>query len=98
MVEVIWSPLAIETYDAIIEYLLEMFGEASVKKFVQRVDNKIVLIASRPTMFRLTGQRLHTYITSVHKKTTLTYRYDPLKKQLELVVFWGMQNPANKPH
>jgi hypothetical protein len=25
MVEVIWSPLAIKTYDAIIEYLLEKF-------------------------------------------------------------------------
>lgn len=64
--EVIWSPLAVETYD-------------------------------RPGMFRLTGQRPNTYITSINKKTTLTYRYKPSKKQVELVVFWGMQNPATKP-
>lgn len=95
--EVIWSPLAVKTYDGIIEYLLEKFGEAAVKKFVQHVDNKIRLIASRPTMFRLTEQRPNTYITSIHKKTTLTYRYKPGEKQIELVVFWGKQNPANKP-
>ena len=66
--EVIWSPLAIETYDVIIEYLLEKFGEAAVKKFVQRVDNKIRLIVSRPTMFRLTGQRPNTYVKASTKK------------------------------
>jgi plasmid stabilization system protein ParE len=73
--EVIWSPLAVETYDSIIKYLLEKFGEASVQKFVQRVGNKILLIASRPTMFRLTGQRPNTYITSYHKS--------PINKQRE---------------
>lgn len=95
--ELIWSPLAVETYDSIIEYLLESFGEVAVKRFVRLVDNKIKLIVSRPGMFRLTGQRGNTYITSVNKKTTLTYRFKPSKKQLELVVFWGMQNPATKP-
>lgn len=94
--EVIWSPLAVETYDSINKYLLEKFGETSVQKFVQRVDNKILLIASRPTMFRLTGQRTNTYITSIHKKTTLTYRYNPITNQVELVVFWGRQNPVDK--
>ncbi len=68
-----------------------------MKKFAYRVDNKIKLIVSSPKMFRLSGQRSNTYITGINKKTTLTYRYKPMKKQIELIVFWGMQNPANKP-
>lgn len=97
MASVIWSPLAVETYDDIVEYLLENFGEVAVKNFVKHVDNKIKLIETRPTMFRPTGQRPNTYITNVRNKTTLTYRFNPTMDQVELVVFWGMQDPDNKP-
>ncbi len=89
--------LAIETFDTIIDYIFKKFGETAAKKFVQIVDAKLTLIKSRPKMFRRTGKRPNTYITSIHKRTTLTYRYRPVKKRIELVVFWGMQNPANKP-
>lgn len=95
--EVIWSPLAIQTYDNIIEYLFNKFGEVAVRRFVQHVDDKIKLIVSRPTMFRVTDKRSNTHITSIHKKTTLTYRYHPSNNQVELVVFWGMQDPAKRP-
>ncbi|MEJ7677280.1 MAG: type II toxin-antitoxin system RelE/ParE family toxin [Segetibacter sp.] len=95
--EIIWSPLAVQTYDNIIEYLLNNFGEVAVKRFVQHIDDKLKLIASRPAMFRVTGKRSNTYITSIRKKTTLTYRYDPAKKQVELVVFWGMQDLIKRP-
>ncbi len=97
MVEVVWSPLAVETYDDIIEYLFQKFGEVAVERFVRHVDNKLKLISARPTMFRPTKQRPNTYLTSIRRKTTLTYRYIPLKKQVELIVFWGMQNPDNQP-
>ena len=95
--EIIWSPLAIETFNTIVNYILENFGEASAKKFVQNVDAKLALIRIRPKMFRPTNRRPNTYITSIHKRTTLTYRYNSTKKKIELVVFWGMQNPKNKP-
>lgn len=94
--EITWSPLAIETF-AIVDYILKKFGEAAAKKFMQTVDAKLTLIKSTPKMFRRTGKRPNTYITSIHKRTTLTYRYKPIKKRIELVVFWRMQNPANKP-
>ncbi len=94
--EIIWSPLAVETYKSIIDYLIHKFGEATAKKFVQRVDDRISLIATRPRMFRATNKRPNTYITSIIKKVTLTYRYKPYKKQLELVVFWGRQDLTRK--
>jgi plasmid stabilization system protein ParE len=95
--EIIWSPLSVETYDEILNYLLDKFGEQAVIKFVNVVDRKLKMIKARPKMFRPTKTHSNTYIASLHKRTTLTYRYKPHKKQIELVVFWGMQNPHNKP-
>ncbi len=95
--EIIWTPLAIETFDNIIDYLAENFGDSSVKKFVESVDAKLKLIQSRPGMFRASRKRANTYITVIKRRTTLTYRYKASKDKIELVVFWGRQSPNNKP-
>ena len=95
--EVIWSPLATETFDAIVDYIFTNFGKPAAVKFVQTVEAKLTLIKTRPKMFRRSGKKPNTFITIIHKRTTLTYRYRPIKKRIELVVFWGMQNPATKP-
>ena len=98
MVEkIIWSPLAIKSSEDIINYLKNKFGELAVERFVQRVDDKIRLVAVRPQMFSPTGKRKNTYLTNIRGKTTMTYRYNPDLKLLEIVVFWGMQNPDKKP-
>ena len=69
MVEkIIWSPLAIKSFEEIINYLMNKFGELAVKRFVQRVDDKIRLIAVRPQMFRPTGKRKNTYLTNFYGK------------------------------
>jgi plasmid stabilization system protein ParE len=95
--KIIWSPLAIETYDATAQYIQNKFGEAAVKKFATIVDERLQLICARPRMFRPTQKRKNTYKTAIHTKLTLIYRYQPRKKQIELVVFWGMQDPARMP-
>lgn len=95
--KIVWSPLAIETYNSTIEYILHKFGETAVKKLVSAVNERIQLICTRPRMFRPSYKRKNTYITAINRKLTLIYRYQPTKKQLELVVFWGMQDPKRKP-
>ncbi len=95
--EIIWSPLAIETYESIIDYLLLNFGEKAAITFVQLVDEMIWLIASNPKMFRKSSKKVDVYLASIRKKVTLFYRFKPAKKQVELIVFWGKQNPVNLP-
>ena len=63
--EIIWSPLAIETYDSIIEYILISFGDAAVKNFIQKVDDRLKLIVTGPKMFRSTNNHRNTYMTSL---------------------------------
>ena len=67
--EIIWSPLAVETYDSITEYLLFSFGDVAVKKFVQKVDERLKLIVTRPKMFRPTNKHRNTYMTSLLGKS-----------------------------
>jgi plasmid stabilization system protein ParE len=95
--EITWSPLAVETYETIISYLHNSFGENTAKKFVQKVDDRLKLIVARPRMFRVTNKRRNTHATSLMKKVTIVYRYKPYRKQVELVVFWGRQDPAKRP-
>lgn len=96
--EIIWSPLALESYQSILEYLHNKFGASTAKKFAEKVNTRINLIATRPKMFRPTKKHRNTYLTSLQGKVTLIYRNKPYRKQIELVVFWGMQNQNKSLH
>ena len=94
--EVVWTIRASKTYWEVIEYLSKDFGEKVVSDFVTRVHNKIELISSNPFLFKKSSSQRNVFITVIHKRLTLTYRYKPLKKRVELLVFWRTrQNPSN---
>jgi plasmid stabilization system protein ParE len=100
MVEkVVWTNKASKTYWQIIEYLYSEFGNEVVARFVTTVHNKIELIKSNPYLFRRSTSQKNVFITVIHKRTSLTYRYRPIKKRVELLIFWGTRmNPANNPY
>ncbi len=94
--EVVWTIRASKTYWEVIEYLSSDFGEKVVSDFVTRVHNKIELISSNPFLFKKSSSQRNVFITVIHKRLTLTYRYRPFKKRIELLVFWRTrQNPSN---
>lgn len=93
--EVVWTIRASKTYWQVIDYLLNEFGKNVVSDFVTTVHNKIELISSNPFLFRKSSSQKNVFITVIHKRLTLTYRYRPVKKRIELLVFWGTrQNPS----
>ncbi len=94
--EVIWSVRATKTYWQIITYLQEEFGEQSVIEFVNTVHNKIELISSNPFLFRKSTIQKNTFLTSIHKRTTLVYRYRPVKQAIELLIFWNTRMDSSK--
>lgn len=97
--EVVWTVRASKTYWEVIEYLSVEFGEKVVVDFVTTVHNKIELINSNPCLFRKSSSQRNVFIAVIHKRLTLTYRYKPLKKRIELLVFWGTRkNPAKFPY
>jgi hypothetical protein len=97
--EVVWTITASKTYWNVIKYLSDEFGEKVVVDFVTRVHNKIELISSNPFLFKKSTSQKNVFITFIHKRLTLTYRYRPLKKRIELLVFWGTRkNPSKFPY
>jgi len=94
--EVVWTFRATKTYWQIISYLSEEFGEQSVIEFVNTVHNKIELIISNPFLFRQSVSQKNIFLTSIHKRTTLVYRYRPIKKVVELLVFWNTRMDSGK--
>lgn len=93
--EVVWTNKASDSYWKVIEYLEKEFGNKVVSDFVTAVHDKVELISSNPLLFRKSDSQKNIFITVIHKRLTLTYRYRPRKKRIELLVFWGTrQNPS----
>lgn len=94
--EVVWTIRATKTYWQIVTYLQEEFGDQSVIEFVTTVHDKIELIKSNPFLFRKSASQRNIFLTSIHKRTTLVYRYRPVKKVVELLVFWSTRMDSSK--
>lgn len=97
--EVVWTVRASKSYWKIFEYIQAEFGEVVLKEFVTAVHNKIELIASNPYLFRKSLVQRNIFNTVIHKRLTLTYRYRPVLKQVELLLFWDTRrNPSDFPY
>jgi plasmid stabilization system protein ParE len=94
--EVVWTNKASKSYWQIIDYLASEFDDKVVSRYVTKVHNKIELIASNPYLFRKSTSQRNVFITVIHKRTTLTYRYRPVKKRIELLVFWNTRMDPSK--
>ncbi|MGC4035009.1 MAG: type II toxin-antitoxin system RelE/ParE family toxin [Chitinophagaceae bacterium] len=97
--EVVWTFRASNTYLEIIEYLLKEFGTSVVEDFATTVHEKIELIISNPFLFRKSQAQKNIFITVIHKRVILSYRYRPVLKKVELLVFWDTRrNPSKFPY
>ena len=94
--EVVWTIRATKTYWQVIDYLQEEFGEQAIIEFVKSVHNKIELIRSNPFLFRKSTSQKNVFLTSIHKRTTLVYRYRPVKREVHLLVFWSTRMDRRK--
>ncbi len=97
--EVVWTIKASKSYWQVVEYLLRELGRNVVTDFVTTVHQKIELISSNPYLFKKSSSQKNVFITVIHKRLTLTYRYRPVKNRIELLVFWDTRrNPSRFPY
>lgn len=92
--EIIWSDLALKTYIANITYLEQEWTEKEIRKFINDVLRKILILSFQPRVGVLTNKRTHVRKTVINKQIVLIYRYKPRKKQVELLHFF---NTHQKP-
>lgn len=97
--KIVWSAEARHTYLAILEHLEKEWSEKEVRKFVQRVHQKLSILIEQPAIGRLHKDKLKIYITLLTKHTSLVYHIKPQKKEIILLTFWDTrQNPSKLRH
>ncbi len=85
-----WTPRAWQTFKANIDYLQEAWTEKEISSFVVLVDKKLNNLSKNPEIGNPRNKK-HQNIRStlVHKRVLLVYKYKPLKKEIDLLVFWN---------
>lgn len=93
--KVSWTPKALESYIGNIQYLETAWTGREVHKFINDVEKKIKTLASQPGIGSPRNKKLpNVRHTLIQKRVSLIYRYKPLKKEIELLLFWNTyQNP-----
>jgi plasmid stabilization system protein ParE len=91
---IIWSPSALKTFEGRIDYLRRNWTEREITNFTKRVKEYLETLKEEPLIGKQTGKRKHSYIGLVIKEVSLIYRVKPIKKEIELLVFFdNRQNP-----
>lgn len=89
--EILWSESAKNSFQNIIAYLEKNWSPV----FVKRVSTMLSTLQRYPEMCRPSVKRKNVRIGILDKHTQLIYHYKPRKKQIEVLLFWGMrQNPS----
>ncbi len=94
--EIIWSPRAIVDYVDNLEYLNKEWTEQEINNFISAVHDKLIVLSHQPYIGALKkNKRRKRYITIINKRISLVYRIKPIKKQIELMLFWNTyRNPS----
>jgi plasmid stabilization system protein ParE len=95
--KIVWSDKAINTYESIIEYLLENFTEREAEQFTELILDKLALIKVFPTMFRRTKVLPNTFRTVIHRRVILVYRYKPWKSLMGCLPASNKRKERNTP-
>ena len=85
--KVIWTRKANISFNAIVDYLLDMWSVEIATNFVDHVDHTIMLIVKNPEMFKVSEYDQVSRAALITKHTTMFYRI--LDDAIEIEYFWG---------
>jgi plasmid stabilization system protein ParE len=90
-----WTDSAKASFQKIIEYLRDEWTQREVENFVNRTEDMLNTLKRYPQSCRPSRKRKNVRIAILDKHTQLLYHYRPRKKQIVVLLFWGMkQDPA----
>lgn len=83
---IVWIPLAVETYMEEIDFIFLKWNQKEVDTFVMLVDENLKRLSINP----LIGQiHKNVYKIVISKQTSLFYKIIEKDKKVELVYFWN---------
>ena len=90
---IIWSPSAIESYYAILEYLDEKWTQKEILAFVKRTEQVLSHIYNNPSLYPY-SQDSDTHKSVLVTQVTLFYRVKD--NVIELLIFWDSRQDSPK--
>lgn len=93
--EIVWTPLALESYLNNIRYLEEHWSKGEIDAFIKLVDDALYTLSTFPfSGVSLGKKKIRVRKMILHKHVVLFYRIHIENNLLELLLFW---NPAMNP-
>ena len=92
--KIIWSNNAERTLDEILGYLSNEFSEKEAIRFNRETQRILKLIKTDPFLFRASSQNIRSAV--IHKFTTLYYKIDFEKEEINLISFFQTRKDPNK--
>ena len=90
-----WNKKAQTTFDKIVDYLLDEFGESSAKKFINKVNNFLELIEQNPEVGKIEVEEKSIRSWRVSKFTIAFYQVK--NDHIFILKFFdGRQDPKKK--
>ena len=95
--KVVWTPKALESYVANMNYLQQAWTEKELQDFAALVEKKIMLLSRQPYI-GTARSKSHPDVrhTVLHKRVSLIYRVRVQKKEIELLLFWNTYRHPSK--
>lgn len=86
--KIIWSPEAVKTFDAIVEYISVNFTNKEVAFFINSVNRRLLAMTYFPKTSRTITAGSRRRKAVIHKRTVLIYTIRARKKEIELLFFF----------
>lgn len=89
--QIVWSPQAEETFDSIINFIINNWGVSASKNFIKKTKKLLISIASMPQMFP------ETLLQNVRKAVITPQSslfYEIRKQEIWLLYFWDNRQEA----
>lgn len=91
---VVWTRETEESFNKILDYLLEVWTPKEALVFVDIVDDTVHKIMLNPKIFKVSQYDNHSREAFITKHTTMFYRI--LEKVIEIEYFWGNFQDSRK--
>jgi len=86
--KITWSPEAVKTFDAIVEYISINFTNKEVAVFINIVNRRLLAMSHFPKTSRKLSRASRRRKAVIHKRTVLIYTIRERKKEIELLSFF----------
>jgi plasmid stabilization system protein ParE len=90
--KITWSPLSVNDFEIVLEYLHENWNEQVVMKYITEIESLLSNISKQPNLFPLVNKKLKVRKCVITKHNTLYYRIK--ENNIEIIrIFDTRQNP-----